>query len=888
MDYGSLYFEALKQTMHSLIMANDVDEFRHLLIYCKNQPADHGRGFNCFIAGKGSNHTSAMLLAARHGKTEILRCLIEEEAVPVDDVNENGVSAMFTALSHRHFDTAEYLLSLSADLLIHTKKGSSLLVAALQAGSKAWVLRLLDAGLSLTEVNAAGMSMMHWAAQSGDTSLLDWVHAQTQLAYDVASADGSTPLQMAGNLAMFLHIWGKTSSLPLSEEHVKDHQLLFHFNSAGKADIVAHLLALLSDTSFLRSNKCTMVMMAVRSGNADLLRLLLENGFSPEARDKRNYRALHFAASHGRLDLARLLVETGKARLEVHENQNFMIRKTRTPLFLAIEKQHTEIALYLIAHSKDLNVLCDSSNSTALCEACEMDDLEVIRHLLEKGASPNGVNRDKTIDYPDFFRYPLAQVQSAEAVHLLMQYGADINATEKGYSASNALQKLLGRIEKRELQTHAGQRKIAAVKTLIDYGISLDGGAYGSLESSASCLELADIIRYARAHPRMLATPSEQAENNRHYWEGMLSFVGVVTGKSDEVMQQMLSSLRPASMEGKGLVLWETAQACTSRDQLEIFNSYLENATPEDLNYIKNDFYHSDNESVLHMFLQSARSSSASGYDTDEEKAAKPSLTEYRLTLASMLAKGADPNVIEGLWGGNALHAALRMLDSFESEATVAEIRLICKLLLENTADPEQVNKAGLNCYDALAYHDKADWLADFGQPRSAIRYSAIALALLRDDKYTAVLRCLQQYPVDFNQLNERGDNLMTATTRANQLDILQSLLQHGGSILDQDTDGYRVFQIACHRSAYDIANYLLDAGLLDTGLLNERSGKLQKSLLMNLNYGSQINSAAGRAVAKKLLDAGIDLNLTDADGKTIFDYPLDKRYRSLLEKYRH
>ena len=297
---------------------------------------------------------------------------------------------------------------------------------------------------------------------------------------------------------------------------------------------------------------------------------------------------------------------------------------------------------------------------------------------------------------------------------------------------------------------------------------------------------------------------------------------------------------------------------------------------------------HDYNKGVLDMFLQSARSSAPQEYDTEERKAAKPSLSEYRLTLASMLAKGANPNAIEGLWGDNALHSALRMLDSFADKEQLDEIRLICKLLLKHAADPQQVNKAGMSCFDALVYYGKAEWLTDFGHPETAIRYSAIALNFLYNKRFPEVLRCLEQHPVDFNQRDHWGDNLMTAAARSGQLDILQSLLRQGGSIRDQDEEAIPVFQIACHYSAYDIAHYLLDAGLLEADMLNERTGTLQKSLLMHLAYGSQIDSAAGRAVAKKLLDAGIDVTLTDANGKTIFDYILRKRYRALLEKYRH
>lgn len=883
MDYDSLYFEPLKQAMYHLIKTNDVDEFKHLVGYCKIQPQDHGKGFNCFIAGKGSNHTSAMLLAASLGKTDILRYLIEDEAIPVNDVNESGVGMMFNALSERHFDTAEYLLSCGADLLIRTKKNTNLLAASLKAGSKAWTLRLLDAGLSLAECNEAGRSAMHWAAESGDLSLLDWVHEQTQLTYDVAAADGITPLYRAGNLSMFLHICEKTSATPLSEEQLAGNQFLFHFNSMGKADIVAYLLDQLSDTKFLRSSKCLMVMMAVRSGNTDLVHLLLERDFSPEGRDSKNYRALHFASSYGHLEQVRLLVEIGKAKLEVHENQNFFIRKTRTPLFLAIEKRHTEVALYLIARSKDLNVLCDSSNSTALCEACDTDNIVVIQNLLEKGASPNGVNRDKESSYPDFFRYPLGFVQSAEAVHLLMQYGADINATEKGSSASNALEKLVKRIEKNELNSQAGLRKLDAVKALIDYGIELNLSANASLEREATCLEVVEIIRYARNNPKTPGTPSQQAESNRRYWEGMMLVAGALTGKSDEVMEELTKA--PVK-HLTGLVLWETAEDCTSKDRLEIFNSYLVNAKIEDVNYVKRDIFHSDNESVLHLLLWSVRSSSPSEYATEKEIAETPTLRAYRETLKCMLDIGANPNGIERVWGGNALLTALKMLDCFHEKEELAEIHSMIKLLLEHGADTYQTNYAGLNFFDALVYYVREDWLYEFAPVTVSIAYSSILLLHLKEKNWDKVLHGLEHYPVDFLIRDRNGDNLMTAAVRTDHLEIMQKLLQLGGSIRDQDAYGYAAMQLACHHSAYEIANHFLDEGLLDIDMLNERSGNLKKSLLMDLNYGTKINSAAGRSVVKKLLEAGIDLNLKDADGKTIFEYPIDKRFRSLLEKY--
>jgi hypothetical protein len=213
----------------------------------------------------------------------------------------------------------------------------------------------------------------------------------------------------------------------------------------------------------------------------------------------------------------------------------------------------------------------------------------------------------------NYFNFPMGDVQSAQAVDLLLDHGADINAgSDRSLSSrSNALRILLEGIDNDGLTTARGRSNLAAVQRLVERGIALDSGG-DPLENAAKCKAAADLVAQARCGN---SKPDEKRPSG-------LALMG---GEPSQI----------------AMALWELARNCDTHDKLELLDCYVSQISEAELNFVRHD--HED-RTVLHNFLRSIRSSAL-----DEDASAKlrrrtPTLAAYTASLRAMLQRGAKPS----------------------------------------------------------------------------------------------------------------------------------------------------------------------------------------------------------------------------------------------------
>ena len=145
------------------------------------------------------------------------------------------------------------------------------------------------------------------------------------------------------------------------------------------------------------------------------------SGCGPSVRERfdateRLLRVWNKSITGSRADYVRILISEGA-------DVNSKTKDGDTPLLLACERDHLEIATLLIEKGADVNAR-DTDGRTPLMMAAVKSTPEIVQLLIEKGAEVNAKM--------DFGWTPLMQAAQhsymPEIVQLLLEKGADVNA----------------------------------------------------------------------------------------------------------------------------------------------------------------------------------------------------------------------------------------------------------------------------------------------------------------------------------------------------------------------------------------------------------------------------------------------------------------------------
>jgi ankyrin repeat protein len=491
------YFERKEIEEH--IHAGRMDALMACVEHAKQRGKYHIFGFDrVFNTAMHSKHWQAPLFSAvAHGRKEMVSYLIEQ-GCKVDLLDKDGRSLLHLAFAEKKFELAEMLISMGADFKARTTTKERVFDAALASGNATWCEWFQQQGETLDYVDEAGNTTLHQACKGGNLSLIDQVVSNTDFSFDQPNRQGIRALDRCREMKTLEYVLSKNPNLPLDVEFSSGRRSVHRHAQRGSLDIVCHLLDQGVDSKLIDKNKTTLMHYAVDSGNHALVGELIRRQVSVEGRTRINYRPLHWAVVNNDFAMVKILVECGKAKVNIKGNQTFIVLETRTPLYLAVEAGYHDIARYLVEHGADVNALADTSNNTAAVAAAARGEVEMLRFLLERGASANGVNRNTSPGCTDFYAFPLARAANAEVVNLLVDFGADVNACPRGVSwRDSALRQIIDRVE--EDKSPRAQGYLSAIQALLQHGAALqDSGYGGDVVTSCKCPAVAKLLNAER------------------------------------------------------------------------------------------------------------------------------------------------------------------------------------------------------------------------------------------------------------------------------------------------------------------------------------------------------------------------------------------------------
>lgn len=385
---------------------------------------------------------SPLAEAASRGEFDTVRqLLISREGLDPDAFGKNGTAALHWTARMGDVETARWLVSAGADVNLANRYGVTPLAAAIENGHSHMVRWLLENGADPEKRDLAGQPPLLLAAALGDLASLDLLLAHGAGVDTAGEQYGQTALMMA-----------------VREAHPPVVQRLIE---AG-ADVDRR--SLLTEVMPERDGK--FVDPSEIPGTLTQGVGIIRGGWP--ARGKRQPLAgektpLHYATRLGDPELTRMLVEAG-ADLEVPDANGI------TPLINAIINtsivtinpgmgEHLKVAQYLVEAGADVNA-SDWYGQTPLWAAIDVrnliysnvsatrnhvnreEALELIRHLLDRGADPNARVREYppsrhfilpigSVEWVDttgqtpFFRAALSG--DVRVMKLLLDFGADPN-----------------------------------------------------------------------------------------------------------------------------------------------------------------------------------------------------------------------------------------------------------------------------------------------------------------------------------------------------------------------------------------------------------------------------------------------------------------------------
>ena len=391
---GATGSAATNTLQNASITSAEADEIKSIQGLIRNSPD--------LINAPGLGNLTPLQNAALNGQLLVARFLLDNQA-SIDKGDETKRTALHYAATRGHKAMVELLLAHHANVEARDRSGSTPLALAAGNGFKAVVQVLLDNHADVNAKSEYDLTPLHQAAAHGHLETMELL-LSSGADVNATNKTGATPLYqtVAGQqVAAARLLVAKKADVHAGPD---GRPLLSYAVANEQADIVQLLLAQGADPnaegSFHIHNydfTSSVLTFAVEKGNQAIVEALLKCKADVNHRDARGAQPLLCAVARNQLTIAELLLAHG-AEVDARgswqgkfwESGQIEGYANLTPLLLAVQQSHREMAALLLRHQADANKPYENEwGGAPIHVAVGAVDLELVKILLANHAEAN-------------------------------------------------------------------------------------------------------------------------------------------------------------------------------------------------------------------------------------------------------------------------------------------------------------------------------------------------------------------------------------------------------------------------------------------------------------------------------------------------------------------